>query len=249
MAPQRLRVGRMRGPTVLGVLAAALLITALVITGRSQDRTGHPPSPSAGPTAAADAPYRLDGGYRCPLGRPVLGMADGRSYPPWHPARPPQHARAVACYQTLEEAAAAGYRPAPLPAGALVIGGVYLAPTDRAFRSRCQLAADRLGFASPARGCCRPRRPARRRPSCAGSGFPATAGRGSSSGGRGSRCHRATLALTSSHKAAWRSLQPRHGRRPSSISPARPSDRSPPSACRQAGRCWWAALGGRRAGR
>jgi hypothetical protein len=69
MAPQRFRVGRMRGPTVLGVLAAALLITALVITGRWQDPTGPPPSSAAGPTAAADAPYRLDGGYGCPLGR------------------------------------------------------------------------------------------------------------------------------------------------------------------------------------
>lgn len=152
MAPLRLRVGRMRGPTVLGVLAAALLITALVVTGRSQDRTTHPPSSSAGPTVAADAPYRLDSGYGCPLGRPVLAMADGHSYPPGHPARPPQDARAVGCYQTPEEAAAAGYRPAPLPAGALVIGGVYLAPTDRAFRSRCQLAANQLGFPVPCPG-------------------------------------------------------------------------------------------------
>jgi hypothetical protein len=139
----------MRGPTVLGVLAAALLITALVITGRWQDLAGRPPSPAAGPTAAADAPYRLNDGYRCPLRRPVLAMADGHSYPPGHPARPPPHARPVACYQTPEEAAAAGYRPAPLPAGALMIGGVYLTPTDRAFRSGCQLAADRLGFAVP----------------------------------------------------------------------------------------------------
>jgi hypothetical protein len=142
----------MRGPTVLGVLAAALLITALLITGRSQHLAGRPSSPAAGPTAAADAPYRLNDGYRCPLRRPVLAMADGHSYPPGHPARPPQDARAVACYQTPREAAAAGYRPAPLPAGALVIGGVYLAPTDRAFRSRCQLAANRLGFAVPCPG-------------------------------------------------------------------------------------------------
>jgi hypothetical protein len=40
----------------------------------------------------------------------------------------------------------------PLPAGALEIGGVYLAPTDRTFRSRCQLAADRLGFTVPCPG-------------------------------------------------------------------------------------------------
>jgi hypothetical protein len=106
MAPHRLRLGRVRGPTMLGMLAAALLITALVVTGRWQDRAGRPPSPSAGPTAAADAPYRLDDGYGCPLGRPVLTMADGRSHPPGHPARP-QAARAVGCYLTPEEAAAA----------------------------------------------------------------------------------------------------------------------------------------------
>jgi hypothetical protein len=152
MAPAQPRVGRMRGPAVLGVLAAALLIAALVVTGRSQDRAGRPPSPSAGPTAAADAPYRLSGGYRCPLRRPVLAMSDGRSYPPGHPAPPPQDARAAACYQTPAEAAADGYPPAPLPDGALEIGGVYLAPTDRAIRSRCQLAADRLGFAVPCPG-------------------------------------------------------------------------------------------------
>lgn len=178
MAPQRLRLGCVRGPTVLGMFAAALLLAALVITGRLQDRTGRPPSPSAGPTAAADAPYRLDGGYGCPLGRPVLAMADGRSYPPWHPARPSQHARAVACYQTPQEAAAAGYRLAELPAGALVIGGVYLAPTDRAFRSRCQLAADRLGFAVPCPGLLPTSAPGTAPPQLCGQRFPCHRGRG-----------------------------------------------------------------------
>jgi hypothetical protein len=152
MAPQRLRVGPERGPAVLGVLVAALLVTALVVTGRSQDRAGRPPSPAAGTTAALDAPYRLGGGWRCPLRLPVLAMADGRSYPPWHPTRPPAGARAIACYQTPEEASAAGYPPAPPPPGGTVIGGVYLVPTDRAFRARCQPAADRLGFAVPCPG-------------------------------------------------------------------------------------------------
>jgi hypothetical protein len=178
MAPQRLRLGRVRGPTVLGVLAAALLLVALVITGRSQDPAGRPPSPSAGPTAAADAPYRLDGSYGCPLGRPVLAMADGHSYPPGHPARPPQHARAVACYQTPQEAAAAGYPSAPLPAGALVIGGVYLTPTDRAFRSRCQLAADRLGFAVPCPRLLPTSAPGTAPPQLCGQRFPCGRGRG-----------------------------------------------------------------------
>jgi hypothetical protein len=152
MAPPRLRVGPVRGPTVLGVLAAALLITALIITGRSQERTGRPPPPAAGPTTAAEAPYRLDNGYRCPLARPVLAMADGHSYPPGHPSPPLPEIRAVACYQSPEAATAAGYPPAPPPAGALVIGGVYLTPTDQSFRSRCQLAADRLGIVVPCPG-------------------------------------------------------------------------------------------------
>jgi hypothetical protein len=178
MAPQQSRVGRARGPVVLGVLAAALLITTLVVTGRSQDRTARPPSPSAGPTAAADAPYRLGGGYRCPLRRPVLAMADGRSYPPGHPTRPPKDARAVGCYQTLEEAAAAGYRPAPLPAGALVIGGVYLTPTDRAFGSRCQRAADRFGFVVPCPGLLPTSAPGTVPPELCGQQFPCDRGRG-----------------------------------------------------------------------
>ena len=151
MAPQRLRVGPERGPAVLGVLVAALLVAALV-TGRSQDRAGQPPSPGAGTTAALDAPYRLAGGWRCPLRLPVLAMADGRSYPSWHPTRPPAEARAIACYQTPEEAAAAGYPTAPPPAGGTVVGGVYLVPTDRAFRARCRQAAGRLGLAVPCPG-------------------------------------------------------------------------------------------------
>src|SRR6266542_4197144 len=50
----------------------------------------------------------------------------------------------VACYQTTARAASAGYAPAPLPAGALEIGGVYLARTSRGFRARCHQVADRL---------------------------------------------------------------------------------------------------------
>jgi hypothetical protein len=179
MAPRRLRVGPERGPAVLGVLVAALLITALVVTGRGQDRPARPPSTASGTTAADDAPYRLGGGWRCPLRLPVLAMADGRSYPPWHPTRPPAGARAVACYQTPEDAAAAGYPPAPPPAGGMVIGGVYLVPTGRAFRARCQPAADRLGFAVPcpgllpipARGTAQPDLCGREAPCGGGAGF------------------------------------------------------------------------------
>jgi hypothetical protein len=133
---------------------------------------------SVSSTAAAQAPYRVAGGYRCPLGRPVLAMADGHSYPPGHPTRPPQDARAIACYQTLDEAAAAGYRPAPLPPGALVIGGVYLAPTDRAFRARCRLAADRLGFVVPCPGLLPTSAPGTAPPTLCGTQVPCRRGQG-----------------------------------------------------------------------
>jgi hypothetical protein len=179
MAPRRLRVGPGRGPAAVGVLVAALLVTALVVTGRWQDRAGRPPAPTAATAAADDAPYRLGDGWRCPLRLPVLAMADGRSYPPWHPTRPPADAHAVACHQTPEEAAAAGYPTAPPPAGGAVIGGVYLVPTDRAFRARCRPAADRLGFAVPcpgllpvpARGTARPDLCGREAPCDGGAGF------------------------------------------------------------------------------
>jgi hypothetical protein len=178
MAPLQSRVGGVRGPVVLAALAAALLVAALVVTGRSQDRTRRPPPPVPGPAVAADAPYRLGGGYRCPLRRPVLAMSDGRSYPPGHPARPPRDARAVACYQASAEAAAAGYPPAPLPAGALEIGGVYLAPANRAFRSRCQLAADRLGFTVPCPGLLPTSAPGTVPPELCGQESPCDRGRG-----------------------------------------------------------------------
>jgi len=60
-----------------------------------------------------------------------------------------------------------------------VIGGVYLVPTDRAFRARCQPAADRLGFAVPCprllpippRGTAQPDLCGREAPCDTGAGF------------------------------------------------------------------------------
>lgn len=147
--PPRLRVGPASGPQVLGVLAAVVLVVVLVVTGRSLSGRGTRPSTQPASTTAADAPYRIGGGFRCPLSRPVLAMSNGISYPPGHPARPPQQATALACYQSVEQARAAGYRPAPLPAGTLEFGGVYLVPTGDRLRRQCQRAADRVSFAVP----------------------------------------------------------------------------------------------------
>jgi len=146
--PRRLHVGPASGLQALGV-AAAVLVLALVVTGRSL--RGGETRPSAQPArpAAADAPYRIGDRVTCPLAHPVLATADGRSYPPGHPARPPRDADPVACYQTAAQATAAGYAPAPLPAGVLELGGVYLVPTSGRLHRRCQEAAELLGFAVP----------------------------------------------------------------------------------------------------
>jgi hypothetical protein len=148
MAPSRLRLGP--APTLFGVLAAGALITALVITGRSQHLA--PDRPQATPAVVAapgTTPVSLGPIWRCPLRAPVPGFADHHSYPPGHPAAPPSRTQPAACYPTTAQAAAAGYPPAPPPAGSLEVDGVYLTPTGRWFQQRCQQAADRLGFAVP----------------------------------------------------------------------------------------------------
>jgi hypothetical protein len=130
------------------VVAAAILVVALVTVGRSLDGRAAPPSAQPPPTTAA-TPYRIDDRVACPLARPVLAASDGRSYPPGHPVRPPAGAHPVACYDTVDEAAAAGYARAALPPGAVELDGVYLLPTSDRLRGRCRRAAARLGLAVP----------------------------------------------------------------------------------------------------
>jgi hypothetical protein len=150
MAAPRLRLGPARAPTVVGVLAAGVLVAALVVTGRSQHLA--PNRPPAGPAAAPAAdttPVSLGAIWTCPLLAQVPAFADHHSYPPGHPAAPPSSVRPAACYPTTDQAAAAGYPPAPPPAGTLEVGGVYLTPTGKRFQRRCQQAADGAGLAVP----------------------------------------------------------------------------------------------------
>jgi hypothetical protein len=144
-----LHLGHENRPRALGVIAAAVLIATLVVTGRVQSGTERRPSIHADGFDATAAPYRIGGRVACPPGRPVLARSEGSSYPPGHPARSPRDADPVACYETAEQATAAGYAPAPLPAGALEVGGVFLVPASSRLRRQCRPAADRLGFAVP----------------------------------------------------------------------------------------------------
>jgi hypothetical protein len=147
--PQGLRLGPARGPKALGVVAAVVLVAALVVTGRWMRGVATLPSPRPAGTAATGAPYRIGDRVLCPLGHPVLAMADGRSYPPGYPVPPPPEVEPVACYDTAAQAAAAGYAQAPLPAGVVDVGGVYLVPAPGRLRRQCRQAAGRLGFAVP----------------------------------------------------------------------------------------------------
>jgi hypothetical protein len=135
---------------MFGVLAAGVLVAALVVAGRSQHLTPErlPDGPAVAP-AADTTPVSLGAIWACPLLAPVPAFADHHSYPPGHPGAPPSGTRPAACFPTTAQAAAAGYPPAPPPAGTLEVGGVYLTPTDRWFQRRCQEAADRVGFAVP----------------------------------------------------------------------------------------------------
>jgi hypothetical protein len=150
--PQRSRLTSASRTTVVAGLAAPLLVAALTLTALLPSRSTqrHPAgSPTPTTTISTKAPYRLGGNVECPPAWPVLAISNHTSYPAGHPATPPATATAVACYQTTAKAASAGYPPAPLPAGALEVGGVYLTPTSRGFQTHCQKVADRVGFAVP----------------------------------------------------------------------------------------------------
>jgi hypothetical protein len=146
---RRLGLGPASGPRVLGLAAAAGLVVAVVVTGRSLRGLDPAPPTRSAPPAPVAAPYRIGGRPACPLTYQVMATADGRSYPAGHPVGPPRDADPVACYGSAAEATAAGYPPAPLPAGVLELDGVYLVPTSAHLRRRCRQAAGRLGFAVP----------------------------------------------------------------------------------------------------
>jgi hypothetical protein len=143
---------RVRGGWRPWALVGAGLVAALMVTGRLLERDVPRARPERPGGVAAVAPARVGGRTECPASSPVLAAADHRSYPAGHPARPAAATTAVGCYRSAAEAGDAGYAPAPLPAGALEVGGVYLAPVSPGFRASCRRAAGRLGFAVPCPG-------------------------------------------------------------------------------------------------
>jgi hypothetical protein len=134
-------------------LVAALLLAGCTVHGKERQAAAPPGTAAAegggGGTVDSREPIRVGGRTDCPPGWPVLATSDHRSYPPGHPSTPPPTISPVACYRTAAQAAEAGYRPAPLPPGAMEVAGVYLAPTGPRFWQSCRQAAHLLGFAAP----------------------------------------------------------------------------------------------------
>jgi hypothetical protein len=147
--PRGLRSSPASGPKLLGMVAGTVLILALVVTGRLLSGPGIRSSLQPTGTTTAPTPYRVGERFACPHTHPVLATADGHSYPLGHPMQPARDADPVACYDTVAEATAAGYKEAPLPVGALESGGVYLVPVPDRVRRECRQAAGRLGYAVP----------------------------------------------------------------------------------------------------
>lgn len=151
--PQRVRASLASRPGALAVVVVVLFVAVLVLTGRWLNRDdGGRLAPTFSARTGTDntqVPDRVGARTQCPPRWPVLAMSDHTSYPPGHPGKPPPGVTAVVCYQTAAQAASAGYAPAPLPAGVLEVGGVYLAPTSSSFQARCRRVADRLEFAVP----------------------------------------------------------------------------------------------------
>jgi hypothetical protein len=147
--PRGLRPRPGSGPKPLGVVAGVVLVLALVATGRVLSGPGLRSSVQPTGTTEAPAPYRVGERFACPHTHPILATSDRRSYPLGHPTPPARDATAVACYETIATATAAGYPEAPLPAGALELDGVYLVPVPNQVRRACRQAAGRLGFPVP----------------------------------------------------------------------------------------------------
>jgi hypothetical protein len=66
------------------------------------------------------------------------------NYPEPAPSAPP-----VRCFASSKEAISAGFRPAPTPAGDVVVNGICLVPTTPALWAACSRAALQLGYAVP----------------------------------------------------------------------------------------------------
>ena len=105
-----------------------------------------PPHPA--PREAGAAPIHVPEGSFCPPGDAIAAYR-GLFYPSTYPSPPPPAAHLARCYETSAQATSAGYRLAPPPRDAVMLGGMYLVPPSPSLAPMCRTTGDLLGFAVP----------------------------------------------------------------------------------------------------
>lgn len=142
-----------------GRVAAAALVVAVIAGGIYAVRrergiaieTDNAPAVVASETVEVVVTGPLEAGDRwyCPTTHPVRAYDDGLYYPVQYPSSGAHIARPDNCYESEQRAEENGFRLAPLPAGATLVGGTYLMPTRAPTSNACRALADEVGFAVP----------------------------------------------------------------------------------------------------
>ena len=139
----------MRRLWVAAAVAAAAVAVAVMAarpSGRlSVEPTDAPPTGDVTEAALVLAPLRTADGWRCPAASGVRA-AGSVYYPAGYPVTAAADVRPEGCYETAAQAAAAGYRRPPTPAGSVLVEGIYL---ERVRTDDCARAARAAGFAVP----------------------------------------------------------------------------------------------------
>lgn len=135
-----------RVAAIVAIGAIAGLAAALALWARGPEASvppGRAPWTFAG-IAVCRGSFSLSG-YRTEDGSVVFPI----NHPDWKHSLDLRPAR---CFSSLRQARAAGYRIAPPPRGARVVGRVYLVPAPREVSARCRAADRTLSFRSPCPG-------------------------------------------------------------------------------------------------
>lgn len=106
-------------------------------------------SPTEQPEVVAQPPVRAGARWVCPADHPVRAFDSGRYYPPEHPVAPEDTTKPQRCFLSGEWAEAGGYELAPPPAGAVLVGQLYVVPAVAPSLRACGKVAQIVEFAVP----------------------------------------------------------------------------------------------------
>ena len=111
-------------------------------------------SHSSSKIAAGYAPTHVGESYVCLRGAGIAAFDERKQFVPvGFPVDATVTAKQPSrCFESEQEAVAAGYRPLPTPVGAELVDGTYLVAPPSAVDDSCHVAADRLGHPVPCPG-------------------------------------------------------------------------------------------------